>query len=563
MAGGAASGIDHSDLSGPDREGGKSYLRDTVGRGVAVLDLDQDGLMDLYFPQGRDGTEQGGDAANRLYRNLGDGRFEECAQERGADHRGYGFGALAFDYDSDGDSDLLLTNWGPNALLRNDDGRFVDVTARHPGIAGADADWSVGAAAADIDGDGDLDLYLCNYCEQDLASLDKKGWCRQMSCEIPCGPRGLAPQADRVFLNQGAPHFTLKEGAGETGLLSTAASYAFQPTFSDIDNDGDLDLYVTNDSVANYLFVNDGSGHYTETALVAGVACGRAGQMEAGMGLAVGHANDDPLPEFFVTNFSTQSNSLYWNESNALTGPWFEEMSHRAGLGRPSWFQLGWGCSIADFDNDGFSDVFSANGHIFEQMDQCAPELVVFRQPNSLFRGTSVAGVFDDVSEASGLATPGAHRGSARVDLDNDGRLDLVIARLENSPLILWNRSPKQGHWFGATLRRATTDSAGPAGPMPVGARLTLHAADRSWTRDLTVGSSFLSTEDPRFHVGLGEISRVDRLELRLPGEEPHVLSAPPLALDRWIQLEIGPQGLRIVDEVPGQVPGDTGAAGR
>jgi enediyne biosynthesis protein E4 len=542
---GPETGITHTDLSGPTPETGKLFLRDTVGQGVAVLDIDGDGQMDLYFPQGTDGTPSLGDSGNRLYRNLGDGRFEEVGEQQGAADRGYGFGALAFDYDADGDSDLLVTNLGPNVLLRNDQGRFTDVTREHPGLAGLPEEWSVGAATADIDLDGDLDLYVANYCAQDLAALMKQGWCRQMSCEVPCGPRGLAPQADRVFLNSGAPDFRLVEETGQTGLLDVTPSYGFQPTFTDIDDDGDADLYVTNDSVANFLFLNDGSGHFTETALIAGVACGRAGQMEAGMGLAVGHANGDAQPEFFVTNFSTQSNSLYWNETAAIGSPWFEEISQRAGVGRPSWFQLGWGCALADFDSDGFTDVFSANGHIYEQMDNCHPASVAYRQINSLYRGSAEPGRFEDVSAAAGFTVPDAHRSAAVTDLDNDGLLDLVVTRLDETPLVLWNRTPSRSdepaHWFGATVLEQT-GSAAPR--VPLGARVTVVAGDRRWTRDLTAGSSFLATEDPRIHVGLGPTTAVDRVEVRLPGKPVQTLDAPPL--DRWLTLLVSEDGIEL-----------------
>ncbi len=541
----AASGFTHRTLAGPTALQGKFFLRDTVGPGVAVLDVDGDGDMDLYFPQGTDGTAAGGDSANRLYLNDGTGRFTEDGAARGAAHRGYGFGALAFDWDADGDTDLFLTNLGPDVLLRNDDGRFTDVTADHPGLAGPPTAWSVGAAAGDLDLDGDLDLYVAGYCEQDLPALEARGWCRQMSCEVPCGPRSLRPEPDRVHRNSGAPDFTLTADAGDTGLLDVEPSYGFQPTFTDIDDDGDLDLYVTNDSVANTLFVNDGRGRFEEAALVAGVACGRAGQMEAGMGLAVGHADDDALPELYVTNFSTQSNSLYWNESDLLGQPWFEEISQRAGLGRPSWFQLGWGCAFADFDGDGFTDVFSSNGHIFPQMDGCDPELVVYRQANSVYRGTAEPGVFDDVSAAAGLTEESAHRSAALVDVDGDGRLDLVVTRMDASPRLLRNRTPAHGRWFGARVLHVPP--GGDVATDAVGARVTVHAGGRRWTRDVTAGSSFLATEDPRVHVGLGALETVDRVEVRVPGGTTLAFETPPVGT--WTTLVVRDGALRLAEE--------------
>jgi len=535
-AAGPETGLVHRDLSGPTVAMGKFFLRDTVGQGIAVLDLDDDGRMDLYFAQGRDGTPEGGDCGNRLYRNLGAGRFEECGEARGAAHRGYGFGALAFDHDGDGDTDLYVTNLGPNALLSNEGGAFKDVTAAQPGLAGADDAWSVGATAGDADGDGDLDLYVANYCAQDLDALQKAGLCRQMSCEVPCGPRGLAAQADRYYVNDGSALGRLvSDDANQSGLLGVTPAYGFQPSFCDLDDDGDLDLYVTNDSLLNFLFLNDGHGRFDEQALAAGVACGRSGQTEAGMGLAIGHLDDDALPELFVTNFSTQANSLYVNETAEVGEPWWQEVGQRAGVGRPSWFQLGWGCQFADLDADGFTDLVHANGHIFPQMDACPPERVTYLQPNSLFAGTGGHGPLRDLSRQAGpgFGPPGPHRASVLVDLDDDGRQDLVFSRLDEPPLLLWNRTRNGHHWLGVLLLREP--SAGRHPVLAVGARLRVEAGGRRWTRDLVAGSSFLSTEDPRLHVGLGAIDAVERLVVRLPGGPELVLEAPPI--DRMLHL--------------------------
>ncbi|MHC5210157.1 MAG: CRTAC1 family protein [Planctomycetota bacterium] len=541
-----SSGIDFRNLAGPTAEAGKFYLLDCIGPGVAVLDFDGDGRLDLYFPQGRADSagegwalpagvpaDGGGDSANRLYRNLGDRRFEECADSAGLADRGYGFGALAFDYDADGDPDLYLTNLGHNRLFRNDDGRFVDVTADHPGLAGDMLDWSVGAAAADVDGDGDLDLYVCNYLLHDRGELDAKGLCHFMAeCLVPCGPLGLTPQADRYYRNSGPPEYRFEEATADAGL-DAEPGFAFQPLFTDVDGDDDLDLFVTNDSVHNRLFVNDGTGSFSECGLMSGVATGGAGQAEAGMGAAAGDVQGDGLNELYVTNFSTQHNSFYANLSGKHGRPWFEEHSVRAGVGHPTFFKLSWGCAIADLDLDGWLDVFVANGHVYPQIDDCPPPEIAYRQELSLFRGVpSARPRFLDESASAGPAFGdlASFRGSALADLDDDGAPDLVVVRLDEPPLLAWNASRGRGHWLQLTLE---TERG-----LDIGAKVVAEAGDRRWTAETRAGSSFLASEDPRVHLGLGEHAVLDRLSVRF--HDGRTWSAENVPVDRHLCIRPG-----------------------
>jgi enediyne biosynthesis protein E4 len=528
-----ACGITHRNLSGPTAAEGKAWLLDCIGQGIAVLDANGDGRADLYFPQGRSHTApDGGDCANRLYLNLGGRRFVEAGAEAGVAHRGYGFGALAFDHDNDGDSDLLVTNLGPNVLYRNDGGRFTDVTAQHAGLAGGDGDWSTGAAAGDVDGDGDLDLYVCNYLRHDGAALDERGLCRFMTeCRVPCGPLGLDPQPDVFFRNGGPPDFRFTEATADAGLAH-AASYGFQPVFTDVDGDADLDLYVSNDSQPNLLFVNDGKGRFTENGMVAGVACSNAGQAEAGMGVACGDLQGDGLPELYVTNFSTQMNSLYVNRTRAGGAPWFDEQSRPAGTGGPTFFKLSWGCAIADFDDDGAPDIFSSNSHVYPQVDDCPPEEITYRQTNSLFRRVTGPRLrFEECDAGALTGVPGTHRCSVVADLDDDGRLDLVVNRLDERPLIAWNDTQGAGHWLALRVELA-------AGRLAVGARVTARAGEQRWSAEVRCGSSFLSTEDPRVHFGLGAAAVLDELVVRFPGGAE--LHLQDLAADRCLLVRAG-----------------------
>jgi hypothetical protein len=524
VAAGPECGLTHRDLAGPPAAQGKRYLLDCVGPGIAVLDADGDGRLDLFFTQGRDDARtledaqpgRGGDCADRLYRNLGGRRFAECAAEVGLADRGYGFGALAFDEDHDGDSDLFVANYGPDRLYRNDGGHFEDVTAAHPGLAGGAHDWTTGAAAGDVDEDGDLDLFTCNYVRHDSAELDSKGLCHFMSeCLVPCGPLGLDPQPARFFVNDGAPGFRLHEATAEHGL-DAGPIYGFQPTFLDLEPDGDLDLFVSVDSKPNLLFINDGRGQFEEQALVAGVSCSAAGLPEAGMGVAVGDLDGDARPEIYVTNFSTQVNSLYRNHTAEGGPPWFEEEAQRSGTGAPTWFELGWGCAVADFDDDGWREIFVSNSHIYPQVDDCPPPEIGYREPCNLFR--RVPGerlLFEDLGARAGdvAGVARAHRAAAVADLDDDGALDLVIALLDEPPLLFWNESRGRGHWLALQVQQA-----GEPRCLAVGARVVAQAGGRTLCGEVRAGSSFLCTEDPRVHLGLGTAAVVEHLEVEWPG---------------------------------------------
>jgi len=502
-------GVDHTNLSGPPGTQ-KRYLLDCIGQGVATLDVDGDGRLDLYFPQGRGD----GDASNLLYINRGEKNFERVPEAAGADDDGYSFGALAFDWNGDGNTDLLSTDFGPNRLYRNDDGRFTDVSAAHPDLRGPVQHWSTGAAAADVDLDGDLDIYLANYLFHDPVDLDERGWCRFMGCEVPCGPMGLLPQPDLLLRNDDGRFVDATEALGFTTARN---SFGFQPIFSDVDDDGDLDLFVTNDSRVNFLWIAGEDGRYHEDGLGGGVGVGRAGNMEAGMGVAAASVDGDVLPELYVTNFSTQVNAFYRNQSDRGFA-WFDEQSNAVGMGTPTYFKLSWGCSFGDFDLDGRLDLFVSNGHVFPQVADCPPEEIVYEQTDTLFveRPGERLGYLDLEARAGpsfGRSRPG--RGSASADLDGDGDLDLVVVVLDEAPMLLWNESRRSGAFLQVLVQEPTLEGNG--WRLSVGARVLVTAGEASWAREVQVGSSFLSTEDPRLHFGLGDRAEVDEITVRWP----------------------------------------------
>lgn len=346
----------------------------------------------------------------------------------------------------------------------------------------------------------------------------------------------MTPQPDRCLRNDDG---RFVDATAQFGFDEAPASFGFQPIFTDVDDDGDLDLYITNDSRSNGLFLNEG-GRFVEDGLVAGVAVGRSGNAEAGMGVAGDDLTGDVLPELLVTNFSTQFNSLYVNQS-APGNPWFDELSEASGVGRPSWFLLSWGCHIFDADQDGLLDAVVSNGHVYPQVDGCEPAEVVYRQANSFFRGLPGPGPrFTDLGAAAGVpfAWPASHRGSVAADLDGDGALDLVFNRLDEAPLLAFNASPARGAFLLLTLEEPGNHGGESRPVLAVGARASVTAGGRTLTRELRRGSSFLSSEDPRLHFGLGSAERVDSLTVRWPDGITETLNDLPV--NTWIAVRRG-----------------------
>ena len=477
---------------------GDKHLRETMGAGVAWLDYDGDGWQDLYWVQ----SDRGGGAGDRLYRNVGGGRFEALALPALGD--GYGQGVLAADVDGDGDSDLILTNDGPDLLLRNDgDGGFSLAEG-----ALESGGWSSSSAAADADGDGDLDLYVARYvvydAGEDIFCGDPETGARRY-----CDPSLFAGAPDGYFVNDGGGRFV--ERTAEAGL-AVDPGRGLGVLFTDLDGDSDPDLYVANDLTINFLFGNDGRGVFEDLSLISGAAVNRDGRPEAGMGVALGDVDGDLTPDLAVTNFDVETNTLYRN-LGALS---FADVSGPTGFGVPSFNRLAFGIVAADLDHDADLDVYVANGHIFERP---ARENVAYRQPDQLLAGDGRGGfeavpcdVLDDL--------PTVARGLAAGDLDNDGDLDLAVQENAGPARLLRNRTDDE-RWVAVHLR-----SSGPNSDA-VGARVELESAGERQVRWVTAGDSYQSTSDRRLHFGLGGAAP-EELDVVWPSGRVVRLARPP-----------------------------------
>jgi tetratricopeptide (TPR) repeat protein len=471
-----------------------------VSGGVALLDYDGDGWLDVYAVQGGTFPPEPGSPRNadRLFHNKGDGTFEDVTQRAGiaAMRGGYGLGATVGDVDNDGRPDILVTRWRAYALYRNrGDGSFEDVTSAW-GLGG-DRDWPTSAAFADLDGDGDLDLYVCHYVVWDA---EHPKLCRNQATHayMSCNPRESSARADHVFRNDGGKFTDVTADAGIVdhdgrGLGVIAA---------DLDDDGRIDLFVANDKSANFLFHNLGKFRFEETAHTSGVAANAEGGYKAGMGVAYGDVDADGRSDLAVTNYYGESTTLYQNLGPGI----FTDGTVASGLGSASRLLLGFGVAFLDVNNDGWLDLLTANGHTDNLGD------VPFRMPAQLLAGAG-GGRLVDISSTSGPLFRVNHlgRGLAVGDLDNDGRIDALLVA-QNEPLVfLHNQTERAGHWVSFWLegRRSNRDA--------IGARVILRAGGRRQVADRYGGGSYLSANDPRLHFGLGTSRTIEEVEVHWP----------------------------------------------
>ena len=495
----AEAGLDFQHYSGSPE---KRYILESMSGGVAWIDFDRDGWMDLYLVNGGRWEElvQGKrTVSNALYRNNGDGTFTDVTDKAGVGNRHWGMGVAAGDYDNDGWVDLFVCNYGPNTLYRNHrDGTFRDVTAA-AGVG--DGRWAVSASFGDYDADGLLDLYVTNTVQFDYKDPDPME-CHYRGITVQCGPLGMVGDSDILYRNSGDGTFS--DVSEKAGVSEVTPSYGLGAIWSDYDNDGDLDLYVANDQMANFLFRNQGDGTFEETGLFAGAAFSDDGTAQGSMGVDFGDYDRDGLLDIYITHFSDDYNTLFRNLGQGR----FRDMTRGAGLTFSSWPMVGWGTGFVDLDHDGWEDIFAANGHVFPQVDGYKIG-TSFHQRSQVFRNLG-KGKFQEVSAGLDKLKSWSSRGVAFADYDNDGDIDIAVNNLDGVPWLLKNQKGSEaGNWLMLSLEGTRTNRSA------IGARVSLETAEGKQMREVRGGSSYESTHDFRVHFGLGRLETVKKLTVR------------------------------------------------
>jgi enediyne biosynthesis protein E4 len=484
------------------------YLLETTGCGVAVLDFDGDGWLDVFIVNGSvlEGFPRGEAPSAHLYRNRRDGTFEDVTAAAGLTQSGWGQAACAGDYDNDGHDDLFVTYWGQNRLYRNrGDRTFEDVTER-AGLKGTKARWGTGCAFLDYDRDGRLDLFAANYIDFDLAStpLPESGLCRYKGLPVACGPPGLPGGKNVLYRNAGAGRF--EDVSERAGITRASGTYGLGVSTIDFNDDGWVDLYVANDSNPSALYLNNGDGTFKDIGVAAGCAYSQDGKPQAGMGVAAGDYDRNGTIDLFKTNFAGDTSTLYANDGKGSC----EDRTFSAGVGvNTRW--LGWAVAFVDLDNDGWLDLFLVNGHVYPEVQRLQTE-AGYKQRKVVYRNLA-NGRFEDITERLGspLTTPAAGRGAAFADLDNDGDIDVVVNNMHAAPDLFRLDSQTGGHW--TTVKLVGTRSNRSA----IGARVRLFAGGAMQVQEVRGGGSYYSQNDLRVHFGLGRSAAVERLEIRWP----------------------------------------------
>jgi enediyne biosynthesis protein E4 len=511
----------------------KNYILETTGSGVALLDFDRDGWLDIYLVNGST-LDPRPDGAPRaaLFRNHSDRTFRDVTAAAGVANERWGQGVCVGDADNDGAPDLYVTNFGPNRLFRNlGDGRFADVAVR----AGVAVDgWSTGCAFGDYDGDGWLDLYVAGYVAFDVknpppspprqvSAAQASGpqgaggmgaaysagapYCTYRGLPVMCGPRGLRGAPDHLFRNNGDGTFT--ETTREAGVTDGKGLYGFGVAWFDLDDDGRLDLLVANDSGPNHVYRNAGQGRFENVSYPSGAALDGSGREQAHMGVAIGDYDNDGRDDIHITNFADDFNVLYHN----YNGTSVTDVSFKSGVAQVSIPFLGWGTDFLDYDNDGWLDLLVVNGHVYPAVD-AMPWNTSYAQRALLFR--SLEGRrFEDIGAAAGegLTTARASRGSAVGDLDNDGAVDVVINNIDGAPTVARNiGGGSAGHWLTIRLvgdpgRKCPRDA--------IGSVVFVTAGGIRRRGEVASGRGQISQSDLRVHFGLGKLTAVSRVEVR------------------------------------------------
>jgi hypothetical protein len=529
-----STGIKFEHLSSPEQK----FIVESMSGGVALIDYDKDGWPDIYFTNAQtvEMALQGKKSRSALFHNNHNGTFTDVTEKAQVGYPCWAMGASVGDYNNDGWPDLLVTCLSGVVLYRNNgDGTFTDVTKE----AGLDGDhlWATGAAFGDYDGDGWVDLFVSHYVEvhlNDLAAFGSSEICKYMGIDVQCGPIGLKGSPDNLYHNN--RNGTFSDVSKKAGVSDEEHRYGLTAIWSDFDNDGKLDLFVTNDGQPNYLYQGNGKGEFEEVGFTSGVGLSESGARQANMGIAMGDYLHTGRMSLLISHFDNEYAAFYRNDG----GMSFTDVSIATGIGRGTHGYVGWGDAFVDFDNDGWQDLLVINGHVYPQVDQIHSDLR-YLEPKLLFQNQR-NGTFKDISKRAGAAIeiPQVSRGMAIGDLFNDGKLEAVIENLKGQATILRPGGGTHNHWISFQLEGVKSNR------LALNARVRATAGDLVQLGEVLSGGSYLSQNDLRIHFGLGEHQRLDKAEVLWPDGKVEALTN--LVADRFYSVREGAGVVSVMD---------------
>jgi len=501
-------------LSTPD----KKYIMESMSGGVGFIDCDGDGKLDIITVNGStvDRYRKGGDPLITLYHQDANLHFTDITKSAGLTRKGFGMGVAVADYDNDGRPDIFVTGFGGNVLYRNLGGcKFEDVTAK-AGLRGGG--FSAGAAWGDFDRDGHLDLFVARYVRLDINHLpafgSKQASCTVMNIPVQCGPLGLPGETDLFYRNRG--NGTFEEISKKAHVDNPGGAYGMQPLWFDYDGDGWPDLYVANDTGANYLYHNKHDGTFEDVSLLSGTALDGNGKQRGSMGVDAEDFDHSGQLSLLVSTYAFQPDALYLNHGEGA----FEDIGASAGIGGVTYPYVGWGAGLVDFTNSGWDDAFVTNGHVFPQANSI-PGSAPYKQPIQLFHNNRNR-TFTDISKTLANLPLLSRRGAAFGDVNNDGKVDVLILNEDGPPTLLLNRTPTTNHAVLIGLEGTKSNRSG------IGARVTVRAGGMTQFQEERGGGSYLSSNDPRLHFGLGAARTIDSLEIDWPSGKKETFSHLP-----------------------------------
>ena len=527
----------------------KNYIVETKGSGIAFFDYDQDGWIDIYLTNGSrlNTTWPPGQApTTKLYHNNRDGTFTDVTAKSGLGRTGWQTGVCVGDFDNDGWDDLFCTFWGHNILFHNNgDGTFTDVTKK-AGLWKDEVRWGSGCTWLDYDRDGFLDLFVANYIAFDISRVPAPGqtaYCQYKGKPGMCGPRGLPGELNILYHNNGDGTFT--DVSAKAGILKPGPRYSITAVSYDFDNDGWPDIYVAVDSEPSILFHNNHNGTFSDIAVMAGCAYSQEAIEQAGMGLGVADYDCDGWFDIFKTNFADDTSNLYHNNRDGT----FTEVTFQAGVEFDTQ-DVKWACGFIDYDNDGWPDILQVNGHVYPDVDQDGVGQT-FMEPRIVYRNLG-NGKFQDVSKEMGPGITARHssRGCAFGDYDNDGDIDVVVNNMNEIPSLLRNDGGNKNNWIKVKLVGTQCNRTA------IGARVRVVTGKHSQIDEVHSGTSVMSQSDLRLHFGVGQATKIDRLEVTWPTTQK---------VEAFTDLD--PNHILVIKEGSGivqkKMPGKTGKPGK